>query len=125
MPLTDAVVVLATEVGITVRILEYLTHVDHLPLLEKVRLVHFLHASVLVEILSFIRVLTEYDGYESRAEERGDAGSRPAPRYRRRANYQPNYYRGGGGTYNYNPGRSRRPFPPAHRNEEGNVSNKN
>lgn len=63
----------------------------------------------------------EYDGYESRAEERGDAGSRPPPRYRRRANYQPNYYRGGGGSYNYNPGRPRRSFPPpAHRNEEGN-----
>ena len=70
-------------------------------------------------------LFSEYDGYESRAEERGDAGSRPPPqRFRRRANYQPNYYRGGGGSYNYNPGRPRRSFPPpAHRNEEGNVSN--
>jgi Y-box-binding protein 1 len=72
----------------------------------------------------------EYDGYENRGEERGDAGSRGGPppsRYRRRANYpQPSYYRGGGGGgggggYNYNPGRPRRSFPPPGlRSEEGN-----
>ncbi|XP_065218880.1 Y-box-binding protein 1 isoform X1 [Planococcus citri] len=65
----------------------------------------------------------EYDGYENRGEERGDAGSRPPPQRFRRRNYQPNYYRNGGGFNSYNPGRPRRPFPPpAPRNEEGNVS---
>ncbi|KAK7579553.1 hypothetical protein V9T40_000182 [Parthenolecanium corni] len=63
----------------------------------------------------------EYDGYENRGEERGDAGSRPPARYRRR-NYQPNYYRSGGyNNYNPNPGRPRRPYPPsAIRSEDGN-----
>lgn len=75
----------------------------------------------------------EYDGYDdTRGEERGDASSAPpAPRYRVRPHFQPNYYQGGGGgSYSYNPRRPprlprlpRRSFPPpAHRSEEGNVS---
>lgn len=65
----------------------------------------------------------DYDSYENRGEERGDAGSRPPPpsRYRRR-NFQPNYYRSTG--YNsYPQGRPRRAFPPPIvAREEGNVS---
>ncbi len=64
----------------------------------------------------------DYDGYENRGEDRGDGGNRPPqPRYRRRSNYAPNYYRSAG--YNSYAGRPRRSYPPLPpRNEEGNVS---
>lgn len=70
----------------------------------------------------------EYDGYDTRGKERGNAGSGPPiHHYGVRLHFQPKYLLENEGVgYNYNPRRPPRPRrsfpPPAHRGEEGNVS---
>lgn len=68
----------------------------------------------------------EYDGYDTRGKERGNAGSGPPiHHYGVRLHFQPKYLLENEGVgYNYNPRRPPRPRrsfpPPAHRGEEGN-----